>query len=71
MYKTKPVLKVLLISLAITACSDNALANEKSAPERINQETDAESGSAQVFVQLAKESTIYFSSLKFTQEVQT
>lgn len=37
MYKTKSVLKTLIISLAITACSGNALAAEKSAPESSNQ----------------------------------
>ncbi|MEW6615674.1 MAG: caspase family protein [Thermodesulfobacteriota bacterium] len=51
MYKTKYVLKRLLLSFAIIACSGNAFAAEKSDHERISQGTDTE-GSAQVFVQL-------------------
>ena len=55
MDKTISFLKTLLIVFAIAIISSPALASEK--PE--------------IFMQMAKESIIYFSGLKFIQEVQT
>ena len=52
----------ILLILFIMPC--NAIASEKLAPAGSKQ-------GPEIFVQMAKESIIYFSNLKFTQEVQT
>ena len=51
MYKTGFVMKVLMSGFVLSVFLNPAFAEEKSAPERINQGPDAESGSAQGYCQ--------------------